>query len=220
MGFGPWFITRFTRLLLRGSNNQKCNSSKFAFQRVLAEGNSYICATLEHNSDPSVPRRKKQKKDFRQKNLLPFPNLPFPFCPCTSELLPQLEPSGWLQGLCKQLQCCQLLRRDSVLWVLTQAKGRARWWGQALLRQCRGLVPPWPRLGMLPHPSYILWFGTWVTQETLRVSVAEAYWQEKRRGKKGHIINWFKKIIFYVHQRQSLWNNQYWITHWALILQL
>lgn len=140
VGFGPWFITRFTRLLLHGSNNQKCNSSKFAFQRVLAEGNSFIRATLEHNSDSSAPRRKTEEGLQKKKKI---------FCPSL------IHPSF----------CCQLKRRDSTMCVLTQERDRARWWGQALLRQYRGLVPPWPRLGMLPHSSYILWYGIWVTRK-------------------------------------------------------
>lgn len=152
------------------------------FSVFLLKATALSVLLLNITQTPVFPEEKQRKG--KKKNLLPFPNSPFLFCLCTCQLLLQLEPSGQLQRLCRLLQCCQLKRRTPLCGSSHRRRAEQGGEGQTLLRQYRGLVPPWPRLGMLPQPSYILCLGIWVTQEMLRVSLAEAYWKEEKKEKK------------------------------------
>lgn len=162
VGFGPWFITGFARLLLHGSNKQKCNSSKFTFQHVLAEGNSYICATFKHNSCPSVPRRKKQKKDSTKKKSFAFPNSSFHFCSCISRLQSPEAGCRETTSFCKVASCRRRMGLEAVGPCTAERQG-------TMVRACSqeavesaGSSLPQAECASTPHVDH-LWFGILVT---------------------------------------------------------
>lgn len=104
VGFGPWFITRFTKLLLHGSNKQNCNSSKFAFQRVLAEGNSLSALPLNRTHAPVFPEGRDQRQTSEE-IFCPSLTLPSFFVPVSPGSCHSWSPEA---GCRETANCCKV----------------------------------------------------------------------------------------------------------------
>lgn len=121
------------------------------------------------------------------------------FCPSLTlpSFFAPVSPGSWgPEGGCRDTtSCCNVASSSSRmvsrlwLWVLAQQKGKAGWQGLHR-RQQRGLVTPCPRLRVHSDPGN-------GKNKSGRNRLAE-------KKNQSHMINQFKKIVFYAHQRQSL----------------